>query len=379
MSEIKLENISKIYPPLEGDKENKDGVLAVNNFNIDIKDREFIVLVGPSGCGKSTVLRMIAGLEEITEGNLYIDGRLSNMLEPKERNIAMVFQTYALYPHMTVFENLEFPLEMEGIDKDKRDEMVREVAEKLEIDDLLKRKPKALSGGQRQRVAIGRAIVRNPKVLLMDEPLSNLDAKLRSQMRAELIKLRNQIEATFVYVTHDQTEAMTLGDRIVVMKDGIIQQVGTPSEIYDNPKNLFVATFIGSPQINIIEGELEISNGKVLKLDSKEIDVTDSQVFDNINENKNLIIGIRPEQVKIADENSSGEIKAEFEFNEILGSEMHIHFTFQNRDFIVVESKSEYEKNRHDKLNFGEKVDISFNIEDTKIFDKETEENLNNY
>ena len=232
------------------------GVVAVQEFNIEIADKEFIVLVGPSGCGKSTTLRMIAGLEEITEGELYIGERLVNNVPPKDRDIAMVFQSYALYPHMTVYDNMAFGLKIRKVPRDEIDRRVREAAEILSITEYLDRKPKALSGGQRQRVAIGRAIVREAQVFLMDEPLSNLDAKLRNQMRTEIIKLRKRINTTFVYVTHDQTEAMTLGDRIVIMKDGFIQQIGTPQEVFNHPKNLFVAGFIGMPQMNIFDAEL---------------------------------------------------------------------------------------------------------------------------
>jgi len=261
MAEVVLKNLKKVYPNTEkkkkkGEPEKKndlqitdEGVVAVQDFNLHIADKEFIVLVGPSGCGKSTTLRMIAGLEDISGGELYIDGKLMNDVEPKDRDIAMVFQSYALYPHMTVYGNMAFSLKLKKVPKDEIDRRVRQAAEILDITQYLDRKPKALSGGQRQRVAIGRAIVRDPAVFLMDEPLSNLDAKLRNQMRAELIKLRERIDTTFIYVTHDQTEAMTLGDRIVIMKDGFIQQIGTPQEVFDHPANLFVAGFIGTPQI----------------------------------------------------------------------------------------------------------------------------------
>ena len=281
MASLKLKDIKKIYPNTEkkkskkGEQEKKsnllvteEGVVAVQEFNLDIADKEFIVLVGPSGCGKSTTLRMVAGLEEISSGDLYIDDRRVNDVAAKERDIAMVFQSYALYPHMTVFENMAYPLKLKKVDKATIEQKVREAAEILGITEYLDRKPKALSGGQRQRVAIGRAIVRNPKVLLMDEPLSNLDAKLRNQMRAEIIKLRKRIDTTFIYVTHDQTEAMTLGDRIVIMKDGVIQQVGTPQEVFDHPANLFVAGFIGMPRMNQFDAELIKEDGKyAVKID----------------------------------------------------------------------------------------------------------------
>ena len=265
MATVSLRHIVKIYPNTADAKKaakktnlkvTEEGVLAVQDFNLEIADQEFIVLVGPSGCGKSTTLRMVAGLEEISKGELYIDDKLMNDVAPKDRDIAMVFQNYALYPHMTVRQNMEFPLKLRKVPKAEIDQAVDQAAEILGITQYLDRKPKALSGGQRQRVAIGRAIVRAPKVLLMDEPLSNLDAKLRNQMRAEIIKLRERINTTFIYVTHDQTEAMTLGDRIVIMKDGVIQQIGTPQEVYDNPVNMFVAGFIGVPQMNFYDGKL---------------------------------------------------------------------------------------------------------------------------
>ena len=274
MAGLSLVNVKKIYPATNDHKKSKkkhesgeekkaqlqvtnEGVVAVQEFNLDVADKEFIVLVGPSGCGKSTTLRMVAGLEGISSGELYIDGKLMNDVAPKDRDIAMVFQNYALYPHMTVYENMAFPLKLRKRPKSEIDKAVREAAEILDITQYLDRKPKALSGGQRQRVAIGRAIVREPKILLMDEPLSNLDAKLRNQMRAEIIKLRQKINTTFLYVTHDQTEAMTLGDRIVIMKDGFIQQIGTPQEVFDHPANLFVAGFIGTPQMNFFDAELQ--------------------------------------------------------------------------------------------------------------------------
>ena len=274
MAGLSLVNVKKIYPATNDHKKSKkkhesgeekkaqlqvtnEGVVAVQEFNLDVADKEFIVLVGPSGCGKSTTLRLVAGLEEISSGELYIDGKLMNDVAPKDRDIAMVFQNYALYPHMTVYENMAFPLKLRKRPKSEIDKAVREAAEILDITQYLDRKPKALSGGQRQRVAIGRAIVREPKILLMDEPLSNLDAKLRNQMRAEIIKLRQKINTTFLYVTHDQTEAMTLGDRIVIMKDGFIQQIGTPQEVFDHPANLFAADFIGTPQMNFFDAELQ--------------------------------------------------------------------------------------------------------------------------
>ena len=290
MAKVILKNLKKVYPNAEKKKKGKkgeevkksnlqitaEGVVAVQEFNLEIADKEFIVLVGPSGCGKSTTLRMVAGLEEISDGELYIGDKLMNDVEPKDRDIAMVFQNYALYPHMTVYENMAFSLKLKKTPKDEIDRKVREAAEILDITQYLDRKPKALSGGQRQRVAIGRAIVRNPQVMLMDEPLSNLDAKLRNEMRAEIIKLRQRINTTFIYVTHDQTEAMTLGDRIVIMKDGFIQQIGTPQEVFDHPANLFVAGFIGTPQMNLFDAQL-VKNGEkyAVVMDGVTVDLSD--------------------------------------------------------------------------------------------------------
>ena len=294
MSTVSLKNIYKIY----------DGnVAAVDDFNLEIADKEFIVLVGPSGCGKSTTLRMIAGLEDISKGELHIDGKLVNDVEPKDRDIAMVFQSYALYPHMTVRENMAFPLKLRKVDKAEIDRRVNQAAEILDITQYLDRKPKALSGGQRQRVAIGRAIVREPKVLLMDEPLSNLDAKLRNQMRAEIIKLRQRIDTTFVYVTHDQTEAMTLGDRIVIMKSGVVQQIGTPQEVFNSPANLFVAGFIGTPQMNFFPGRLEQDEssyrlhcmGAVIPLTQEQ----SSRLAQNGQRASEVIVGVRPEHISV--------------------------------------------------------------------------------
>ena len=297
MSTVSLQHIFKIY----------DGnVTAVSDFNLEIADKEFIVLVGPSGCGKSTTLRMVAGLEEISKGELRIDDRLVNDVEPKDRDIAMVFQSYALYPHMTVRENMEFPLKLRKMDKAEIERRVNQAAEILDITQYLDRKPKALSGGQRQRVAIGRAIVREPKVLLMDEPLSNLDAKLRNQMRAEIIKLRQRINTTFIYVTHDQTEAMTLGDRIVIMKDGFVQQIGTPQQVFDTPVNLFVAGFIGTPQMNFFNGKLEKTGaGYQIQCMGATIPVTDEMAQKLASKgqgNADVIVGVRPEHITVQTE-----------------------------------------------------------------------------
>lgn len=372
MSDIKFKNIKKVYKS----DETKEGVAAVKDFNLEVRDGEFIVLVGPSGCGKSTALRMVAGLEDITSGKLIIDGKVSNDLEPKERDIAMVFQTYALYPHMTVFENLEFPLEMEGMKKEDRKEKVEEIAKKLQIEEYLQRKPKALSGGQRQRVAIGRALVRNPKVLLMDEPLSNLDAKLRTQMRSEIISLRNQIDSTFIYVTHDQTEAMTLGDRIVVMNKGVIQQVDTPSKLYDEPRNLFVATFIGTPQINLLSAKLLNNNeleifGQVIDLGSK-----GNKIKPDI-EDLNIIIGIRPELITFW-KDEEFFIEASYQFVEMLGGQMNIHFNVNGKEFVIIESKEEFDHNNRSDLKKGDLQRLTFDIEKSIFFNKETQENIEN-
>ena len=299
-------------------------VVAVDGFNLEVADKEFIVLVGPSGCGKSTALRMIAGLEEITAGELYIGARKMNQVEPKNRNIAMVFQNYALYPHMTVYDNIAFGLRMRKLPRREIDAKVREAAEILEISDLLKRKPKALSGGQRQRVAIGRAIVRSPDVFLMDEPLSNLDALLRSQMRTELIQLRRRLDTTFIYVTHDQTEAMTLGDRIVVMNHGRIMQIGTPSEVFNHPANLFVAGFIGTPQMNFLDAVLEVRDGTCTALAAGErIALLDGFARGGL-DGKSVVLGIRPEHILLRDGDG---IPAAMEVCELLGSTMALHLS----------------------------------------------------
>ena len=321
MSTVSLQHIFKIY----------DGnVTAVSDFNLEIADKEFIVLVGPSGCGKSTTLRMVAGLEEISKGELRIDDRLVNDVEPKDRDIAMVFQSYALYPHMTVRENMEFPLKLRKMDKAEIERRVNQAAEILDITQYLDRKPKALSGGQRQRVAIGRAIVREPKVLLMDEPLSNLDAKLRNQMRAEIIKLRQRINTTFIYVTHDQTEAMTLGDRIVIMKDGFVQQIGTPQQVFDTPVNLFVAGFIGTPQMNFFNGKLEKTGaGYQIQCMGATIPVTDEMAQKLASKgqgNADVIVGVRPEHITVQTEGGNA-IQCTVEVSELMGSEFYLHAT----------------------------------------------------
>lgn len=398
MSSITLKNIKKIYPITpEEIKQNKraakkrqetapdedfvpnlqitdEGVVAVQEFNLEIKDKEFVVLVGPSGCGKSTTLRMIAGLEEITEGELYIGDKLSNVIAPRDRNIAMVFQNYSLYPHMTVYENMAFSLKLAKLPKEEIEEKVREAARTLEITQILDRLPKALSGGQRQRVAIGRAIVRSPQVILMDEPLSNLDAKLRGQMRSEIIRLRQKINTTFVYVTHDQVEAMTLGDRIVVMKDGFIQQVGTPQEVFNHPYNVFVAGFIGTPQINFFHnipltkrnGEYYVTiQGRDIKLDEryqkglKEKDQSETTV----------IVGVRPVHIEMAEEGFSGNI----EVSEMMGSEVHLHINLNGEDIVAVIPTANLDL---EKVSLGKEFTFNFNPALIHVFDAETENNL---
>lgn len=330
MAKVTLKGIKKVYD---------NGVVAVQDFNMEIADKEFVVLVGPSGCGKSTTLRMIAGLEEISDGELYIGDTLVNDVAPKDRDIAMVFQNYALYPHMTVYENMAFGLKLRKEKKDVIDRKVREAAEILDITEYLDRKPKQLSGGQRQRVAIGRAIVRDPQVFLMDEPLSNLDAKLRNQMRAEIIKLRKRINTTFVYVTHDQTEAMTLGDRIVIMKDGFIQQIGTPQEVFNQPANLFVATFIGSPQMNLFDARLEKDEtGYYVLFEGKRIPLSsEKQVI--LEEKKaqpqDITLGVRPEHISIC-EPEQAHIQATVDVAEMMGSSVHLHMTVQGRETVAV-------------------------------------------
>lgn len=330
MSSISLKNVYKIFD---------DGTTAVNDFSLEIADKEFIILVGPSGCGKSTTLRMIAGLEHITKGELKIGDRIVNDVAPKDRDIAMVFQSYALYPHMTVYKNMAFGLELRKMPKDEIDKRVREAARVLDIEHLLKRKPKALSGGQRQRVALGRAMVRSPSVFLLDEPLSNLDAKLRTNMRTEIKKLHQRLGTTFIYVTHDQTEAMTMGDRIVVMKDGVIQQVDSPQNLYKHPQNMFVAGFIGSPQMNFLDAEVKSKNGKIiLSLAENELDVTDS--FAKTNEikeyfNKSVKVGIRPEDVTVDNEfivkNPNKVLTAKLEVSELMGSESYLYLDYSGQ------------------------------------------------
>ena len=376
MSKVILKNITKVYPADINDearhKNGQNGVIAVNNFNLEIKDKEFIVLVGPSGCGKSTTLRMIAGLEEITDGELYIGDQLVNDLEPKDRNIAMVFQDYALYPHMSVFDNMSFSLKLRKTKKEEINNRVHSASKILDIIDYLERKPKALSGGQRQRVAIGRAIVRDPSVFLMDEPLSNLDAKLRNQMRAEIIKLREKINTTFVYVTHDQVEAMTLGDRIVVMKDGVIQQVGEPQTIFDHPVNLFVAGFIGSPQMNFLEANLmrertqySIKINDYIFVPDKNLQV--SLASKGVEESE-VIIGVRPEHFVITDHGINGHIY----LTELMGSSIHVHVKVGEKDVVVIVPSDESNRN----LKINDLVSINFIGNSYQIFDKSSGNNL---
>ena len=392
MASLSLRNIKKVYPfngddakkkKKKGEPEKKinlqitdEGVVAVQEFNLEIADKEFIVLVGPSGCGKSTTLRMVAGLEEISGGELYIGDKLMNDVAPKDRDIAMVFQNYALYPHMTVYDNIAFALKLRKTPKDEIDRKVKEAAEILDITQYLGRKPKALSGGQRQRVAIGRAIVREPKVLLMDEPLSNLDAKLRNQMRAEIIKLRQRINATFIYVTHDQTEAMTLGDRIVIMKDGFIQQIGTPQEVFNHPHNLFVATFIGTPQMNLFENaKLVKENGKyAVQLDALTVELSAEKqeaLAKNNVEPQDIVLGVRPEHITL-EQGISGKV----DVSEMMGSSVHLHVTSMGRDVVMVVSTMNMTGAEVAQLSIGNDVSYSFAGHVCHLFSKETGINL---
>ena len=391
MAEVRLVDIKKIYPNQGGTKKKKgdvpekkhnlqiteEGVVAVQQFSLDIADREFIVLVGPSGCGKSTTLRMIAGLEEITSGDLFIDGKRMNDVAPKDRDIAMVFQNYALYPHMTVYENMAFSLKLKKLPKAEIDKKVREAAEILDITALLDRKPKALSGGQRQRVAIGRAIVREPKVLLMDEPLSNLDAKLRNQMRAELIQLRQRIDTTFIYVTHDQTEAMTLGDRIVIMKDGLIQQIGTPQEVFNHPANLFVAGFIGMPQMNFYNAELVQEDGRyAVVLDRAKVFLSDekqTKLKKNGVKPGPVTLGVRPEHLLLTGD-PNAMVCGTVNVSEMMGSAVHLHISACGTDTIIIVPTAELE-NANDYA-IGSEVSFTFSGATAHLFDRETGLNL---
>ncbi len=393
MATLTLKNIKKIYPHNGDDTKKKKksddqpekkvnlqitdkGVVAVQEFNLEIADKEFIVLVGPSGCGKSTTLRMIAGLEEITEGELYIGDRLVNDVAPKDRDIAMVFQNYALYPHMTVYENMAFALKLKKMSKDEIDKAVKQAAEILDITQYLNRKPKALSGGQRQRVAIGRAIVRDPQVMLMDEPLSNLDAKLRNQMRAEIIKLRSRINTTFIYVTHDQTEAMTLGDRIVIMKDGFIQQIGTPQEVFTHPYNLFVAGFIGTPQMNFFNAKLVKNGGKyAVELGGITVELSEEKQEALARKDvppQEITLGVRPEHISL---DSTG-IGAKVDVSEMMGSSIHLHVNALDQDVVLVVSTMNMTGSEVAALSTGSNVKFSFGGNVCHVFNKETGINL---
>ena len=366
MAKVILKDICKLYD---------NGYNAVKNVNIDIEDKEFIVLVGPSGCGKSTTLRMIAGLEEISSGELYIGDKLVNDVDPKDRDIAMVFQNYALYPHLSVYDNMAFALKLRKFPKDEIDKKVREAAKILDLEKVLDRKPKALSGGQRQRVALGRAIVRNPKVFLMDEPLSNLDAKLRTAMRTEITKLHKSLGTTFIYVTHDQVEAMTMGDRIVCMKDGVVQQIATPQEIYDKPNNMFVAGFIGAPQMNFIDvtivekdGELYAQNSNInIKLNKGEHGILEEKGYIG----KEVVLGIRPEDIHIEDifiENSLDSIfEAQVEIGELMGAEIYAYLKCGNNN-ITARFDGRY------RVNIGDKLKLAMDTHRIHIFDKESEQ-----
>lgn len=364
MANVELKNICKVY---------ENNVTAVDNVNLYIKDKEFVVLVGPSGCGKSTTLRMVAGLEDISSGELFIDGELMNDSEPKDRNISMVFQNYALYPHMTVYENMAFALRIKKVPDEEINKRVMEAARILDIEQYLKRKPKALSGGQRQRVAVGRAIVRQPKVFLFDEPLSNLDAKLRVQMRAEIIQLHKRLEATMIYVTHDQVEAMTMGDKIVIMKDGVVQQIGAPLYVYNYPVNKFVGGFIGSPPMNFATMRLEENaNGKLhavgpngnIDLDPAHQDAIRSYV------GREIIVGIRPEDFLLVQDDKDTMIEGTVKMSEPLGGEINLHMRTDSGSDMVAIMEPDHE------FEVGQKVRLAFKLNKLKFFDKETEVSL---
>ena len=370
MASLSLRGIEKVYP---------NGFHAVKDFNLEIEDKEFIIFVGPSGCGKSTTLRMIAGLEDISGGVLEIDGKKMNDVEPKDRDIAMVFQNYALYPHMTVYDNMAFGLKLRKVPKDEIDQKVREAARILDLEKLLDRKPKALSGGQRQRVAMGRAIVRNPKVFLMDEPLSNLDAKLRVQMRIEISKLHENLGATIIYVTHDQTEAMTLGTRIVVMKDGIVQQVDTPQNLYNTPCNQFVAGFIGSPQMNFMDALVNVNGNDVtLKVGEHVLKVPASKrqaLIDGGYNGKTVVLGIRPEDVHdsqaFISNSPDSVIKSKIKVYELLGAEVFLYFDLEGTQMTA-------RVNPRTTLRTGDDAIFALDMEKIHLFDKDTELTITN-
>ena len=372
MASVKLTDVKKVY-------DNK--VTAVHDFNLEIKDKEFVVFVGPSGCGKSTTLRMIAGLEDISGGTVEIDGVVVNDLQPKDRDIAMVFQNYALYPHMTVYDNIAFSLRLKKVPEDEVFERVTNAAQVLGITEYLTRKPRALSGGQRQRVANGRAMVRNSKVFLMDEPLSNLDAKLRNQMRAEIILLRQKLNTTFIYVTHDQTEAMTLGDRIVIMRDGYIEQVGTPQEVFETPVNLFVAGFIGSPQMNFLRARLLKQSGEYF------VDLLDVRIPLNPDQNdvlsrkgvgsQEIILGVRPEHTTVLFDGRDNAIECTINVNEMMGSELHLHLSSKNSDKIIVRLPTvDLTREQWHQLSYGNRLFITFPAKVMHLFDPESEKSL---
>ncbi len=372
MASVKLTNVKKVY-------DNK--VVAVDDFNLEIADKEFVVFVGPSGCGKSTTLRMIAGLEEISGGTIEIDGEVVNDLQPKDRNIAMVFQNYALYPHMSVYDNIAFSLRIKKVPEDEVYKRVTHAAEVLGISEYLLRKPRALSGGQRQRVAIGRAMVRDSKVFLMDEPLSNLDAKLRNQMRAEIILLRQQLDTTFVYVTHDQTEAMTLGDRIVIMKDGFVQQIGTPEEVFERPSNLFVAEFIGAPKMNIMKTKLIKENGEYYVTPFGSKILVDGENGDLLKEKDipecEILLGVRPEHINLAAEAAEDTIPCKVLVNEMMGSELHLHVTTEDGTKLIARAPTvELSRTERAQLKNGHAVNQTFPGKVMYFFDPETEKNL---
>ncbi len=371
MATVTLKNVKKIY-------DNK--VTAVHDFNLEIADKEFIVLVGPSGCGKSTTLRMVAGLEDISDGDLLIGDKRMNDVEPKDRDIAMVFQNYALYPHMTVYENMAFALKLRKVPKEEIDKKVREAAEILDITQYLERKPKALSGGQRQRVAIGRAIVRDPQVFLMDEPLSNLDAKLRNQMRAEIIKLRQRINTTFIYVTHDQTEAMTLGDRIVIMKDGFIQQIGTPQQVFNHPNNIFVAGFIGSPQMNFFDGKLQKDGGSYsVAVAGAVVPLTDETSKALAAKNiapMDVTVGVRPEHSMFSAEGGSHVITGKVDVSEMMGSEVYLHVNAGGKDVVLRIPTTDLPAEHRGGIPYGAEVKFTFRPEMIHLFNPSDEKNL---